>query len=150
MGKKKGRPTVYSKKLGDEIAKQLSLGKSLRRICKEEDMPTMSTCLLWAVDLEHPFSEQYDRGRELQAEYFADELQDIADDGSNDFMMTKFGIKVDKEHIQRSRLRVDTRKWIASKLKPKRYGDKIQNEHSGRITLSDLIDESMKPEGEKE
>lgn len=94
-------------------------------------MPERSTVLNWAVDLSHPFFPQYAHARDVQADTLADEIQDIADDGSNDYVMTQYGIKADHEHIQRSRLRVDTRKWIASKLKPKRYGEKIQQEVTG-------------------
>ena len=96
-------------------------------------MPSLSTVMGWLFDGEHEeFSEQYARAREVQAEVLADELTDIADDASGDTTMGEKGrVITDHEHIQRSRLRIDTRKWIASKLLPKRYGDKIVQEHTG-------------------
>ena len=83
------------------------------------------------------FSEQYARAREQQQEFYAEEILDIADDGQNDYMerLNKNGeieMVVNHENIQRSRLRVDTRKWIMSKLAPKKYGDKVQQEISGK------------------
>ena len=96
------------------------------------------------------FSEQYARAREAQAEIRADEIVDIADDDSNDFTADKDGKPVaNSEHIQRSRLRVDARKWIAAKLLPKRYGDKIQHTGDGggpirvRPDLSKLTGEEL-------
>jgi hypothetical protein len=81
------------------------------------------------------FLKKYNRAREEQADYLAEEMLEISDEGMNDYIETfKDGsvrVRVNDEHISRSRLRVDTRKWIASKLKPKKYGDKIQSEVSG-------------------
>lgn len=143
MGKKAGRPSVYSEKLALEICTRLAMGESLRKICESDAMPNRYTVLSWAVDLKHPFYHQYESAREKQAESLADELMDIADDGSNDWMERKMRDGsleevVNHEHIQRSRLRVDTRKWIASKLKPKRYGDKQTVAHEG-LSLEELV-----------
>ncbi|CAB4121084.1 hypothetical protein UFOVP154_22 [uncultured Caudovirales phage] len=91
----------------------------------------MSTIFKW-LNAFPEFAEQYARAREAQADTLADELTDIADDGSNDWMERKdaegviIGWRENGEAVQRSRLRVDTRKWIASKLKPKKYGDKTE------------------------
>lgn len=90
----------------------------------------MSTVFSWLTDKSKPdFLDKYNQAKELQAEYYADQLIDIADDRSNDYMeKTLVNGEVitvaNTEHIQRSRLRVDTRKWVASKLLPKRYGDR--------------------------
>src|SRR5690606_8467561 len=101
-------------------------GKSLRSICKEPDMPAASTVFLWLTQHED-FSEQYARAREAQADALFDEILEIADDTSQDFIAkgNPDGSEtqvVDHEHIQRSRLRVDARKWMAGKLRPKKYG----------------------------
>lgn len=82
------------------------------------------------------FREQYARAREAQADTLADEILDIADDATNDFMMTEQGLKYDGDSVQRSRLRVDSRKWLAGKLRPKKYGDKIETEHTGGQTFT--------------
>lgn len=76
------------------------------------------------------------RAREAQADTLADEILDIADDATNDFMMTEQGLKYDGDSVQRSRLRVDSRKWLAGKLRPKKYGDKIETEHTGGQTFT--------------
>jgi hypothetical protein len=83
------------------------------------------------------FLDQYARAKEESADAFVEDMLDIADDGSNDWMEQKdkdgeaIGWRENGEAIQRSRLRVDTRKWIASKLKPKKYGEKIETTHQG-------------------
>lgn len=143
-----GRKSAYTPKIGEEICARIANGESLRAICKSPGMPDRVTVLRWALKEDHPFRNQYTQARDLQADSLADDIQDISDDGSNDWMerANKRGeieIVVDHENINRSRLRVDTRKWIASKLKPKKYGEKIQNEHSFK-SLEDLLDESRK------
>ncbi len=125
--KKKGRPSLYTNKLVAKICRRLAEGESLRAICADRAMPAISTVMGWLFDGNHDgFSEQYARAREAQAEIRADEIVDIADDASGDFTADKDGkLVANSEHIQRSRLRVDARKWIAAKLLPKRYGDKL-------------------------
>jgi hypothetical protein len=132
--KKNGRPSLYSEELANKICQWLSEGKSLTSLCKQDDMPTYATVMNWLwkeSDFKKGFLERYETAREQQAECLADELIDIADDGTNDYMEktrkdgSKF-IVVDGENIQRSRLRADTRKWIAAKLRPKKYGDSSQ------------------------
>ena len=82
-----GRPSSYTEELGLEICSRIASGESLRRICKDDKMPSMSTVLLWVIDGNHnEFSEQYAKAREIQAELLADEIFDISDDGSNDWV----------------------------------------------------------------
>lgn len=85
------------------------------------------------------FRQQYARAREAQADALFDEMLDIADDGSNDWMERKrddgsTDEVLNHEHIQRSRLRIDARKWMAGKLRPKVYGDKAEVEHNHKIS----------------
>ncbi len=98
------------------------------------------------------FRAQYAHAREMQADTLFDEALDIADDGTNDWMerLDKDGNEIfDHEHVQRSRLRVDTRKWAAGKLAPKKYGDKFQHVGEGggpirvRPDLSKRNDEEL-------
>ncbi len=123
-----GRPTIYTDELATTIFSRLADGESLRSICRDKDMPDRSTVFKWVFENEE-FSRQYDKAREIQGEALADDLVDIADDGSNDWMLKNDpenpGYAVNGEAIQRSRLRVDARKWAASKLRPKKYGDKL-------------------------
>lgn len=131
-----GRPSDFNETTALEICERLAEGESLRAICLADDMPSKSTVFRW-LDSNPTFRDQYARAREFQADTMADEMQDIADDGSNDWMEkhdkdgNAIGWQLNGEHVQRSKLRIDTRKWNASKLKPKKYGDKITNEVTG-------------------
>lgn len=78
-------------------------------------------------------SERYARAKQIQGERIADDILDIADNSTNDFMATETGQKPDTENIQRSRLRVDSRKWLLSKLLPKKYGEKIDVDQTNRF-----------------
>lgn len=143
-----GRPSDYTKELADNICARLSEGESLRSVCRDENMPDKSTVFRW-LRLHKEFSDQYARAKEESADALFEELLEIADDGTNDWMErqsadgTTGGWQVNGEALQRSRLRVDTRKWALSKLKPKKYGDRIETHHSGSIGLADLSDEQL-------
>lgn len=127
-----GRPTIYTDDLARQICARIASGESMRHICKDENMPVISTVMLWLIDGNHQFfSEQYAQARQIQAETLADEIFDIADDGSNDFSSFTNGdgeaaYKVNGEAVARSRLRVDTRKWYLSKVLP-RFADKKED-----------------------
>lgn len=110
---KTGRKTIYTDALGEEIANRLAEGRSLRKICEDDDMPTWRVVLRWASDLSHPFVHHYAWGRAMQAERWADEIVDIADSATS------------RDDSYCKRLRIDTRKWVAAKLKPEQYGEKI-------------------------
>src|SRR5262245_36273727 len=126
-----GRPTSYNQKLEDAICEEIATtDHSLRRICEAAGMPSPSTVYLWLGRVPE-FSEQYARARERQADVLAGQILEISDDGSRDTIQTEDGEVVNHEHIQRSRLRVDSRKWLASKLAPKKYGEKVATELSG-------------------
>ena len=129
----RGRPLTYTQDIADEICLRMACGESLRSICREEKFPSHVTVLRWALENREGFSNQYTRAREIQAETFADQLVDIADDGSNDWMQraNKKGdveIVLDREHVTRSELRLKTRQWIASRILRKKYGDKADKE----------------------
>jgi hypothetical protein len=128
----KGRPTVFTQEIADRICGRIALGESLRSVCRDDEMPQESTVRHWAVSNYNGFFAQYARARELQVEAWADEIVEISDEGTNDWMVKQLRDGhieklPDHEHITRSRLRVDTRKWLMSKLKPAVYGDKLQH-----------------------
>lgn len=131
-----GRPTMYTPELADQICEQLASGDSMRTVSKGKAMPAMTTMFRWLR--ENPeFRKQYEKAKEEAADAFAEEILDIADDGSNDWMIRhgkddQESWQLNGEHVQRSRLRIDSRKWIASKLKPKKYGDKIDMTTNGK------------------
>ena len=130
-----GRPTAYSKDIAADILARIMGGESLRSICRDEAMPARSTVHLWLAK-NADFSDQYARACDIRAEEMFDEMFEIADDGTNDWMLRGSGedaIEVtNHENIQRSRLRIDTRKWALSKMNPKKYGEKITNEVVGK------------------
>ena len=98
-------------------------------------MPAKSTVVKWALDDLNGFSNKYAHAREIQLGVREDEIVDIADDGTNDFTAralkngeSKIGL--DREHVERSKLRVETRKWLLTKLRPDRFGDKVETKHT--------------------
>lgn len=120
-----GRPSDYTTEKADAICERLALGESLRSICRDEAMPAMSTVFRW-LTLESGFSDQYARAREEQAEALADEIVSIADESEVSVKHEGEDVRIalDATAVARNRLRVDSRKWVASKLKPKKYGDR--------------------------
>lgn len=109
MAKKIGRPTVMTEEVKNEILSRLIEGESLRSITRDEDMPTIRT-VMYHLRKDEAFFQQYALAREEQADTYADEIVDIAD-------------KTDDP--AKARLQIDARKWVASKLKSKSYGDKV-------------------------
>jgi hypothetical protein len=121
-----GRPTAYTPEIAAAICERMANGESLRSICREEGMPAESTVRLWHVEDREGFSAQYTKAREAQMDALAEDILDIADDVSLDWKKTANGAEVvDSEVVARSRLRVDTRKWLMSKIAPKRFGDRV-------------------------
>jgi hypothetical protein len=102
---------------------EINKGRAVRTILKDEGMPDVTTFYRW-IDNNEEKSKQYVRACENRADAIFDEIIDIADDRSGDKKVTEHGEVIDNEFIARSRLRIDARKWIASKLNPKKYGDK--------------------------
>ena len=135
----------FSQEIFDEICVRIAEGESLRKICKDEKMPSLVSVWRWLNESE-TLSKQYTRAREEQAETFVDEILDIADDTKDDTYLDDNGkLIINQEVIARSRLRVDSRKWIASKLKPKRFGDytKIQAEVKDTSSTSSWLGEVL-------
>ncbi|MBX3498117.1 MAG: terminase small subunit protein [Alphaproteobacteria bacterium] len=126
-----GRPTKFTQKLAETICKRIAQGESLRTIVKDDDMPCAATVFTWLLDpAKKDFLEQYETARNVQAELMFEELLEIADNGEHDELerTTSDGDTYtvpNTEYMQRSRLRVDTRKWYLSKVLPKKFGDKI-------------------------
>lgn len=130
---------AYDKdKVFDDICARISEGESLRSVLRSEGMPNRNTVYEW---LKHDESKanQYARATNDRADTIFDEMFDIADDGANDKVVIDGVEKLNMDHIQRSRLRIDTRKWALSKMNPKKYGDKIQQEHSGKIETPNKV-----------
>jgi hypothetical protein len=148
MADNTGRPSSYSEDMADRICELIADGESLRSICKAEDMPAKSTVFKWLRDVPG-FSDQYARARETQADAIFDEIIDISDDASNDWMERhdsegkSIGWQLNGDHVRRSQLRIDARKWMAGKIRPKVYGEKITQtltgENGGPIQITPVI-----------
>lgn len=119
-----GRPSTYNQDVATAICARMSEGESLRSICRDPLMPALSTVFLW-VSKHSEFSEQYRLAMASRADAMFEDMIEIADDSAEDYVNTDQGEKFNSEHVQRSRLRLDTRKWMLSKMMPKKYGDKV-------------------------
>lgn len=126
-----GRQSIRTLEVENEIFTRLAKGESLNKICEDEHLPHSSTVYDWlAKDKE--FADNYVCARDMYADVAAEEIIEISDNGTNDWMQKNDpenpGYVLNGEHVQRSKLRIDARKWIAAKLKPKKYGDSIKIE----------------------
>lgn len=138
-----GRPSEYSQTVAEAITERIADGESLRSICSDEAMPAKSTVFKW-LSQQKAFADQYARAREEQAETLASEIVAIADEECTTVRADKHSsrdddgdgnteVVFDATAVARNRLRVDARKWVAAKLKPKVYGEKV--EHSGAVGI---------------
>jgi hypothetical protein len=108
----------------------MSNGESLRQICRDDSMPCTGTVLNWKRN-KPEFLLRYNSARADLLEHWAEEITEISDDGSNDWMARerdsgRIDTVVDADHVSRSRLRVESRKWLLSKLAPQRYGEALK------------------------
>ena len=141
--RKVGAPSMYSEELAQEICRHIADCVSLRAIAAMEGMPTAATIMSWLADGSKPeFLEQYARAREAQADKMAEDILAIADEECTMVRADKHGTKdddgagntavvFDATAVARNKLRVDARRWLASKMAPKKYGDKVQAELTG-------------------
>lgn len=133
---KTGRPSQFNQDVADVICERIVEGQSLREIVRDPVMPASSTVFKWLSQF-LSFAEQYTRAREAQADTIFDEILDIADNAQNDWMERAgedggTSLVENRESIRRAQLRIDARKWMAGKLRPKKYSDKLELEHSGK------------------
>lgn len=119
----RGQPTKYSPELAAEILTRIAEGESLHKITKEAGMPSHSSVYLWLM-LYPDFSDKYVRAREEQADTLADEIVAIADEPPAEVVDDKGVARTDSGWVTWQKNRVDARKWVAAKLKPKKYGDR--------------------------
>lgn len=129
-----GRPTEYTEERATYICQEIRKGRSLKSICREEEMPSAGAVILWASEDREGFADRYARACSIRLDVLSEELIEISDDSRNDSYVDEEGREhVNYDHIQRSKLRVDTRKWLLSKLRPEKYGKRQKLEHSGEV-----------------
>lgn len=117
-----GRPSLFTPDVADEICARVMCGEGIAAICRDSRMPGERTVYSW-LENNQEFQQRYARAREIQAEHYADEVIEISDT---------------EEDPHRARVRCDSRKWAASKLAPKKYGDRLEHVGAGG---KDLIPE---------
>lgn len=134
----------YSEELFAEIVERLSKGEPLMSICRDKGFHR-SQVTRWRQakpEFDAAFLEARDEGFDV----IATDCMDIADDGSRDYKPGEQGGYVpDTDHIQRSKLRIETRLKLLAKWDPRRYGERLGVEHSGTMTLEQLVAGSAKP-----
>jgi len=133
---KMGRPSKRTPEVVDQILQGISEGKTLTSLCANPDMPNRSTFIDW-VNGDRQLSQRFAHARETGYDVIAEECLKIADFSALDTLINeKTGNpQADSEWIARSRLRVDTRLKLLAKWYPKKYGDKIDVEHSGSTDM---------------
>ena len=112
----------------DDIVEGLSDGVPLRELCRREEMPNWRTVYNW-MDADAVVATRIAQAREIGFDAIAEDILEIADDATNDWMERKrqngtIDIVLDTDHVQRSKLRIETRLKLLAKWSPKKYGDK--------------------------
>ena len=134
---------LYSPELGARVCELMIEGVSLRKISEMSGMPSRRAIFNWLKDNDE-FRERYEVARLMQVEYWAHEIIEIADDTSGDFIINEDGERVvDHENINRARLKIDARKWLMSKLHPRRYGDRVAADVTVRRDMRELSDSEL-------
>ncbi len=132
MTRKRGRQTIYTQEIADEICLRLSKGESLNAICKTPGMPLEQTVRNWHVNDINGFAAKYAQARIAQAHRWAEEIVALSDMPPP---LTPDG-RYDSGAVAHQRLMVDTRKWLLSKVLPKVYGDRMNLDHAGSVTIN--------------
>jgi hypothetical protein len=132
-GAKTGRPTDYTPEFGDAICAEIAGGISLKKICEKKTMPSRQTVYTW-FRLHEEFLDNYTRAKDDSADALADDIIEISQ-----------GVLKKKYDPQAARVAIDGMKWSASKLKPKKYGDKLDLTGESTVThkFKDLDDEQL-------
>lgn len=137
-----GRPTSFTQAMADTLCERLASGLSLRKICRNKAMPNKATVFRW-LGQNAEFSDQYARAREAQADLYVDEMVDLSDtpqigrktkrtvDGKLEVMTA--------DMIEHRRLQIETRKWVAARMRPKKYGDKLDVEQKTTVEAGDSV-----------
>lgn len=141
-------PVPYSEEIAAAICERLADGETLKAICRDPGMPDDRAVRHWALEDLHSFGKRYSRAREIGYLKMADEILDLADDKAGDAYVEAGGTRrPDHAAVQRSRLQIDTRKWVLAKCLPKIYGDRQTHEIEAGDRLADLIAKAARLDG---
>lgn len=135
----RGRPTEYTEDIIKEFCRRISMGRSVHSVCRDEDMPSRETFYKNIRDNTY-LSDHYRAALKEREDYHFDEMLEIADLVEDD------GVK-----IQKAKLMIDTRKWVLSRMNPKKYGDKIDDveaneEEPTPVTVKIEVRDARKPD----
>lgn len=130
-----GRPTLYNGELASTICKRIALGNSLRSVCRADDMPDMSTIYDWFKS-EPEFTKQYEKACEDRVEAQYEDLNEINNEA---IQYAKTEDKNVQAVMTAYKLKADNMKWSMSKMKPKKYGDKLDVVSDGEKLQTGVI-----------
>ena len=136
----------YNAGIAMKLCAELMKKRSLASVCKDPGMPSTATVCAWLANPKfEEFQREYYKARRVAAELYIDEIFEIADDTEHDWKPTFNkagdikGWKPDNEAIQRSRVKIDIRKWYASKMIPRMYGENMDITHGVTGDLAELL-----------
>ena len=139
------RPSLYTPELIEAICADLEQGIPMTVICAGDDMPAPRTVRDWEAEMPE-VAAAIARARELGEVALAEQCLTIADDEQHDWVMTKKGEVTNEVAIGRAKLQIDTRLKLLAKFNPKRWGERQQIEHTGKLSLEALVTGDGTPE----
>ncbi len=137
------RPSDYTQDLADKICTIISQGSSMRTACKADDMPDITTVFRW-IRTNNEFRLQYERAREERTEAQQEDLLELGDDAVQ--LAQKVDFKASNAVVSAVKLKADNMKWVMSKMKPRRYGDKIDMTTNGKDLPVPIYGSQSKPD----
>ena len=150
MGNKNSGPrTTYTQEVADEICDRIAKGEPLKQICRDDHMPDERTVRRWYVDDIGGFAPLYARARDLLLEHWADEIVNISDTTALGVETTTKGdgdVETrEGDMLGHRKLQIDTRKWLLSKLRPDKYGEKLELSGDPKKPLVPVINVTIAP-----
>ena len=141
-GKKGQAPRVeFSQELFDTICLLIAAGGSLRDICALDAMPDRTTFNKWRKRTPE-LQSQYDAACVDREEVYFEQIITIADEcrvGEKKVTKANGDVEVTEiDMIERARVQIDARKWCLARMNRKKYGDKVETEHSGSISMDPI------------
>lgn len=134
MARKRAPAVTLTPAVADRLFEGIMSGRSVRSICDDEGMPSKTSVMRWlAADEE--FAARYAAAKAIQAELLADEMIAIADtpeEGTKTIQKATGTEITTGDMVEHRKLRISTRQWMLARLLPKKYGDRIQQEITGR------------------
>lgn len=133
---------LYTEEIAEEILERLTDGEGLLKICREVGISD-GAVRKWVMNDHKGFASRYAMARQLGFQRMADEIVEIADDSADDYITVDGERRVNHDAINRSRLKVDTRKWMLAKVLPKIYGDKVAIDVDGAVEVKAVTNDKL-------